>query len=192
MTVDELARAVAAGDAAAVARLLASDVVLVSDGGGRVVTPLRPVRGVTVAARLVTALGTAGAVPTVEQINGRPGVVLRRDGRARSVRLWGVLMVGEDLEAKSSEAEGQEQRRRQEEGRAPRLEGAVALHGDNQARDHGNPDDEFDDAEAQRRTVTVLRCASQNHDRRVREDRCGQRDQQSQREEHTAQLGARV
>ncbi|MFC7596418.1 hypothetical protein ACFQU3_13955 [Terrabacter sp. GCM10028922] len=102
MTVDELARAVAACDAAAVARLLASDVVLVSDGGGRVVTPLRPVRGVTVAARLVTALGTSGAVPTVEQVNGRPGVVLRRDGRAEAViavaladaqviRIWLVL-----------------------------------------------------------------------------------------------------
>jgi hypothetical protein len=40
VTVDELARAVAAGDAAAVARLLAPDVVLASDGGGRVAVAL--------------------------------------------------------------------------------------------------------------------------------------------------------
>ena len=78
------------------------DVVLVSDGGGRVVTPLRPVRGSDAAAALLAALVTANAVVTVEGVNGRPGVVVRVDGLARAViavafarsvvtRVWLVL-----------------------------------------------------------------------------------------------------
>jgi RNA polymerase sigma-70 factor (ECF subfamily) len=79
--VDVLAK----GDAAAVAAMLHADVVLVSDGGGRVVTPLHPLWGSSAVARVVSALVTADAVLTVEHVNGQPGVVVRVLGRPRAV-----------------------------------------------------------------------------------------------------------
>ena len=85
MTVDELVDLLARRDATALTAVLDPDVVLVSDGGGRVVTPLRPVRGADEVARLVSALVTADSVLTVEPVNGRPGLVVRVGGRARGV-----------------------------------------------------------------------------------------------------------
>lgn len=107
MTADDpdvacLVAVLARRDVTGLRQVLHPDVVLVSDGGGRVVTPLRPVGGSdAVAARLV-ALVTANAVVTVEGVNGRPSVVVRVDGLARAVialafarsvvtRVWLVL-----------------------------------------------------------------------------------------------------
>ena len=102
MTVDELVGLLARRDATALTAVLDPDVVLVSDGGGLVVTPLRPVRGADAVARLVSALVTVDSVLTVEPVNGRPGVVVRAEGVARAVivvevgpaqvsRIWLVL-----------------------------------------------------------------------------------------------------
>ena len=104
MSTDRWADAIGGGDLDELAALLHPDVLLVSDGGGRVVTPLRPVRGVASVARVVsTAVGAAaGRALTVEQVNGRPAVVARRAGRACAVvvteverglvtRVWLVL-----------------------------------------------------------------------------------------------------
>lgn len=102
MSIARLARAVAAGNPEAVAPLLAADVVLVSDGGGRVLVPTQPVEGVDGVARLVAVLGTTGRSVTVEQVNGHAGLLVRRGGRAEAVlaltcsergitRIWLVL-----------------------------------------------------------------------------------------------------
>lgn len=102
MTVDELVDLLARRDVEVLAAVLDPDVVLVSDGGGLVVTPLRPVRGADAVARLVSALVTVESVLTVELVNGRPGVVVRAGGVARAVivvevgpaqvsRIWLVL-----------------------------------------------------------------------------------------------------
>ncbi|MFI6825547.1 hypothetical protein ACIBG5_00470 [Kribbella sp. NPDC050241] len=99
--VRRFAAACAAEDQEAVREVLAADVVLVSDGGGRVLAPLRPIRGAIEAARIVVTLMSA-AVLSIEEINGRPGVVLRRGGRVEAVaslevtgsvitRIWVVL-----------------------------------------------------------------------------------------------------
>jgi RNA polymerase sigma-70 factor (ECF subfamily) len=102
VTVNELVDLLARRDVEVLAAVLDPDVVLVSDGGGLVVTPLRPVRGADAVARLVSALVTVDSVLTVEPVNGRPGVVVRAEGVARAVivvevgpaqvsRIWLVL-----------------------------------------------------------------------------------------------------
>ncbi|CAN7538758.1 nuclear transport factor 2 family protein [Terrabacter sp. LjRoot27] len=98
MSTGRWADALAGGDLDALAATMHRDVVLVSDGGGRVVTPLRPVRGAASVARVVsTAVGDApGRALTVEQVNGRPAVVVRRSGRACAVvvaEVDGALVV---------------------------------------------------------------------------------------------------
>ena len=92
MSTDRWADVLACGDVDALAITLHRDVVLVSDGGGRVVTPLRPVRGAASVARVVsTAVGGAhGRTLTVEQANGRRAVVVRRSGRACAVIITDV------------------------------------------------------------------------------------------------------
>lgn len=85
MTVDELVAVLTRHDVTGLAAMLDPDVVLVSDGGDKVVTPLRPVRGVDAVAGLVAALVTADSVLAVECVNGRPGVVVRRGSRACAV-----------------------------------------------------------------------------------------------------------
>ena len=104
MSTDRWADVLAGGDVDALAATLHRDVVLVSDGGGRVVTPLRPVRGAAPVSRVVsTAMGDAtGRTLTVEEVNGRRAVVVRRSGSACAVvmtevdgglvtRVWLVL-----------------------------------------------------------------------------------------------------
>ncbi len=102
MTVDDLVAVLARRDVTALGAVLDPDVVLVGDGGGKVVAPLRPVRGAGAVAALVAALVTADSVLATESVNGRPGVVVRRDGRACAVvvplvegsvvtRVWVVL-----------------------------------------------------------------------------------------------------
>ncbi|MFD7159333.1 hypothetical protein ACFV9C_32370 [Kribbella sp. NPDC059898] len=64
--------------------LLTEEVVAVSDGGGRVVTPGRS-HGPNEVARRVTELVVPGVDLTVEAVNGQPGVVLRAAGRVVAV-----------------------------------------------------------------------------------------------------------
>lgn len=101
MTVDDLVAVLVSRDVTALSRALHPEVVLVSDGGGRVVTPLRPVHGADAVATLLAALVSRSEV-TVEPVNGRPGLVVRADGLARAViavtiassvvtRVWLVL-----------------------------------------------------------------------------------------------------
>lgn len=95
-----------------------------------------------------------------------------------------------DLKTKSCEAESHEQCRRQQEWRAPGLEGAVALYGDGQGRGHGSPYDKFDDAEDQRQqSTTTIVCTTEHEECRAREDRGGQREHQPHSEECSVQLG---
>ncbi|MFI6792939.1 hypothetical protein ACIBG4_36965 [Nonomuraea sp. NPDC050383] len=77
------AAACGAGDAGALKAVLAAGAVAVSDGGGRVRAAAHPTHGAAAVARFVTALlaGRPGPAVAVESVNGRTGLVLRRDGR---------------------------------------------------------------------------------------------------------------
>lgn len=89
---DELAgrffAACRSGDVAAVEAMLASDVVLYSDGGGKAFAARRPVEGVRRVANLLAVvfrkLGAVGDL-TVTTVNGRPGVVFTAGGAAVEV-----------------------------------------------------------------------------------------------------------
>jgi RNA polymerase sigma-70 factor (ECF subfamily) len=86
-TTHQFATACQAGDAAALRDLLSADAIVISDGGGKVRTPALPVRGpADVAAFVATLLGRQpNAQLTVEQVNGRAGIVLRQAGEAQAV-----------------------------------------------------------------------------------------------------------
>ncbi|BCJ47515.1 hypothetical protein GCM10010168_18730 [Actinoplanes ianthinogenes] len=86
-TMLRLAGACVAGDLGTVEALLAADAVAVCDGGGLVPAATGPVRGAgEVALLLIGVLGRPGTDLSVEDVNGRPGLVLRRrDGTAVAV-----------------------------------------------------------------------------------------------------------
>ncbi len=67
------------GDLEALESVLASDVVLKNDGGGKVHSALKPVRGANRVGRWVLGVRkkTRGVYAEVAEINGRPGIVLR-------------------------------------------------------------------------------------------------------------------
>jgi hypothetical protein len=67
-----------------VAALLTPDAFAVCDGGGHVAAPVLPLRGAVEVAWLLQAL-LPGNDLTVESVNGQPGLVLRRAGRAVAV-----------------------------------------------------------------------------------------------------------
>jgi len=83
--------AAASGDAAALAHLLAEDAVLYSDGGGKRLAALNPIRGrdkiirfLAGIARKAPALGDWRIQPA--QINGAPGLMLREpDGATQTI-----------------------------------------------------------------------------------------------------------
>ncbi|GAA3592883.1 RNA polymerase sigma factor [Nonomuraea rosea] len=88
------AAACEAGDAAALKAVLAAKAMVVSDGGGKIRAAVRPTHGADAVARFVTTLlGRTGAdmavqpemavktVVAVESVNGRTGLVLRREGQ---------------------------------------------------------------------------------------------------------------
>lgn len=98
--------AVAAGDVAAVERLLADDAMVTSDGGGRAGTATRPVRGASAVARFLVGIaqqqaadvalvpawlnGALGIVGTVERggvVGADSAVMLEGDG-ARVARIY--------------------------------------------------------------------------------------------------------
>jgi RNA polymerase sigma-70 factor, ECF subfamily len=83
----QFATACQAGAAAALRHLLSPDAIVITDGGGKIRTPARPVRGPADVARFVATLlgGQPDAQLTVEQVNGRAGIVLRRAGDAQAV-----------------------------------------------------------------------------------------------------------
>lgn len=74
-------------DTAALKGFLAADAMVVSDGGGKVRAAVHPTHGADAVARFITALlaGRPRIVVTVESVNGRAGLVLRRTGQAVAV-----------------------------------------------------------------------------------------------------------
>ncbi|MFF5232292.1 siderophore-interacting protein [Dactylosporangium sp. NPDC000521] len=81
--------------------MLDPDVVAVCDSGGRVPAPIYPVHGAAEVAWLLCAL-LPGADLTIESVNGRAGLAIRRAGAAvaviavscdegRAATIWVVL-----------------------------------------------------------------------------------------------------
>ncbi|MFF9147123.1 RNA polymerase sigma-70 factor [Streptomyces sp. NPDC014861] len=102
--VESFVAAAREGDLAGLEKLLAREVVWWSDGGGKVRSALRPVRGRDHVLRFLAGVAgrrEEGAVLTVAEVNGAPGVVLhvgarvigvaavelRADGRVTDVRM---------------------------------------------------------------------------------------------------------
>ena len=78
---DQFRRVSLDGDLQGLIALLADDITLYSDGGGKVAAALRPIHGADRVARFIQ-----GAVRTrVCGINGQPGIVSYIDGRPQSV-----------------------------------------------------------------------------------------------------------
>jgi hypothetical protein len=86
-TVRRFAEACQLGDIATLRAVLDADAVAVCDGGGLVPAELGPVHGADDVARLAAALlcGQPDAELTIEAVNGRAGLALRRAGRAVAV-----------------------------------------------------------------------------------------------------------
>jgi RNA polymerase sigma-70 factor (ECF subfamily) len=102
---DELARrffaAAEHGDLAGLEALLAHDVELTGDGGGKVPALARTLRGRTRVARtLVNWVRVAGRAPGVSwqlvEVNGGAGAVIR-DGRERVVGVWMLEITGAEI-----------------------------------------------------------------------------------------------
>ncbi len=85
MLLERFAAATVAQDTAALTALFADDVVLYTDGGGRVAAALNPIHGADKGARFVVGLARkfyadSVGVPVMTEINGKPGIVLTVDG----------------------------------------------------------------------------------------------------------------
>ncbi|MEU4409200.1 sigma factor [Streptosporangium sp. NPDC023963] len=67
--------------------LLAPDVIVITDGGGRVRVPLQPVSGTEQAARYILDLfgGQAGVTLVKTSVNGGPGLIVRVAGTTAAV-----------------------------------------------------------------------------------------------------------
>lgn len=78
--VRQFAMVCGAGSIGALRRMLVPEAVVVSDGGGKVMASLRPVRGADAVARCLADLliQQPGTTWAVEAVNGQAGVVLRR------------------------------------------------------------------------------------------------------------------
>ncbi|GAA5156115.1 RNA polymerase sigma factor SigJ [Pseudonocardia eucalypti] len=85
--VEAFLRACAGGDLATLTAVLAPDVVVTSDGGGKGRAALRPITGVDHVARFMLGLADiyAGSRITVADVNGRPGIVMWRDDQVTAV-----------------------------------------------------------------------------------------------------------
>ncbi|MFF3441254.1 RNA polymerase sigma-70 factor [Streptosporangium sp. NPDC002721] len=98
---ERFAEAAAGGDLGALTAILAEDVSLVSDGGGRAKAPLRVIVGASRVARFLSSIATGsrlrgfmesiGAGPVsgfdvrITEVNGGPAVVVTADGRPITV-----------------------------------------------------------------------------------------------------------
>jgi RNA polymerase sigma-70 factor (ECF subfamily) len=107
---DELARrffaAADTGDLGQLEALLADDVVLTGDGGGKVPALARPLRGRSRVARALInwiRLGTRvpGASIRPVEVNGTPGALLL-DGEARVIAVWALEVSGGQIAALKS------------------------------------------------------------------------------------------
>jgi RNA polymerase sigma-70 factor (ECF subfamily) len=107
---DELARrffaAVQEGDLAGLEALLAHDVVLTGDGGGKVPALARPLRGRNHVARALMSWVRLGArIPGASlrpvEVNGAPGALLT-DGDARVIGVWALEISGGQIVAMNS------------------------------------------------------------------------------------------
>ncbi|GAA1281855.1 hypothetical protein Psi02_38010 [Planotetraspora silvatica] len=100
---DRVARRFAAacgtGDVAALKAVLAAEALVVSDGGGKLRTSVRPTYGADAVARFIAALlaGPPDILVTIESVNGRTGLALRRAGRA--VAVVSVSVAGDEVTA---------------------------------------------------------------------------------------------
>jgi hypothetical protein len=85
--VRRFAEACQLGDIAAVRAALKADAVVACDGGGVVPAALGPIRGAEDVAELVAVLlcGQPDTELTIEAVNGRAGLALRRAGQALAV-----------------------------------------------------------------------------------------------------------
>jgi RNA polymerase sigma-70 factor (TIGR02957 family) len=99
---DELARrffaAVEAGDLAGLEALLAHDVELTGDGGGKVPALARVLRGRSRVARtLISWIRAAGRIPNIQvrpvDVNGGPGALVL-DGEQRVITVWALDIAG--------------------------------------------------------------------------------------------------
>jgi RNA polymerase sigma factor (sigma-70 family) len=96
---EQFASAFQAGDAAVLTRLLARDVGLWSDGGGKVSAARRPLRGRDEVLRFLTGLHRiavnaglfAQASFTVGEVNGEPAILQRVGGRLDAVYVISVI-----------------------------------------------------------------------------------------------------
>ncbi|GAA4386409.1 RNA polymerase sigma factor [Actinomadura verrucosospora] len=91
------AAACGAGDTAALMAVLAADAIVVSDGGGKLRAAVHPTHGADAVARFITALlsGSPRTAVTVGSVNGRTGLVLRREGRR--VAVVSVSTAGDEV-----------------------------------------------------------------------------------------------
>jgi RNA polymerase sigma-70 factor (TIGR02957 family) len=107
---DELARrffaAVTEGDLAGLESLLAQDVELTGDGGGKVPALARPLRGRNRVARaLINWIRLGARIPGASMqpvaVNGGPGALLL-DGEGRLIGVWALEIVGGEIVALNS------------------------------------------------------------------------------------------
>lgn len=86
--VERFMTALASGDADGLRDVLASDVVAVADGGGKTFAAKRPVHGADAVTKLflgVVQKFGAGITPGIEEVNGAPALVGRRDGTITNI-----------------------------------------------------------------------------------------------------------
>jgi RNA polymerase sigma-70 factor (ECF subfamily) len=89
----EFLQACYTGDLDALLGLLAPDVTLISDGGGKRKAALRPIDGADKVGRFMVAIskeGADGGEISFASINGQLGIVARKDGAATYVGLLGI------------------------------------------------------------------------------------------------------
>jgi Sigma-70, region 4/SnoaL-like domain len=94
------------GDLAGLEALLAHDVVLTGDGGGKVPALARSLRGRNRVARmLLTWMRVVSRIPDFTlrptEVNGAPGVMVL-DGQQRLISVWSLEIVGSEIRSISS------------------------------------------------------------------------------------------
>jgi RNA polymerase sigma-70 factor (ECF subfamily) len=99
VVIERFMSAAATGDLQSLMDVLAPDVVLLNDGGGKVKAALRPVITADRVARFM--IGVVSALPEVEvraaNVNGRPGILLSIDGVLDTVATFDI--VGDQITA---------------------------------------------------------------------------------------------
>lgn len=89
--------ACASGDLDDVRAMLTADATAWSDGGGKAVAARKPIEGAESVARFVTGLakkGGAGATFEIGEINGAPGLIVRRAGVVETVSVFEMASDG--------------------------------------------------------------------------------------------------